>query len=381
MIPVTLMLLSAGRYQLTARECHLREHFGLGKDFSWTLRWNTAPTQPTKVKLNFFFPALLCLITLPACVAQDYTIANRGTFIPQNKKILLLKSKHDSQRDIILFETNLRVNTDGSAKSYHPQDLLGKEKALNNICNAVAVRKQGSKKNLCLGHSTFSHAIGIFKQFRDSRYERVPEGFEIGWDRVLARDGKTRKPCIFMTGEFKGYFGSLTALKNGLPADKKGECEVNDQVDPLTVPTLVLAGGNNPLQRFGARTGDLVLAFNTKNQSFSTGVIGDVGPADNLGEGSVALNMKLLGKNVPPTNKAETFNYAVNMPVLIAVIPASVSFHLATPYTAGNIGPACDRLAEGSRVRITGKVYRFHEIICAAAQAIAYRRINIPRQI
>jgi hypothetical protein len=49
-----------------------------------------------------------------------------------------------------------------------------------------------------------------------------------------------------------------------------------------------------------------VLAFNPQNQTFSAAVIGDTGPADNLGEGSVLLNMKLLGKTVPPANKTET---------------------------------------------------------------------------
>jgi hypothetical protein len=247
-----------------------------------------------------------------------------------------LKKKDNEQKKIILFATNLRVNTDGSPRSYHPQDPLGKVKALNNICNAVAIRKQGDKKNLCLDHSTFSQAVGIFERFRDSGFEKIP-GFQIIWEQVLAKDPKTGKPCIFSSGEFKGYFGSLTALKNELPADKKGECEVNDQVDPLQVPTLVLAGGNNPLQRFGAHKGDLVLAFNPQNQTFSAAVIGDTGPADNLGEGSVLLNMKLLGKTVPPANKTETFKYAVTTPVLIAVIPESGSFHPAKPYTAENI--------------------------------------------
>jgi putative SOS response-associated peptidase YedK len=34
-----------GRYRLTARERYLRDHFGIEEDFSWTPRWNIAPTQ------------------------------------------------------------------------------------------------------------------------------------------------------------------------------------------------------------------------------------------------------------------------------------------------------------------------------------------------
>lgn len=34
-----------GRYRLTAKERYLRDHFGIEEDFSWTPRWNIAPTQ------------------------------------------------------------------------------------------------------------------------------------------------------------------------------------------------------------------------------------------------------------------------------------------------------------------------------------------------
>ena len=60
-------------------------------------------------------------------------------------------------------------------------------------------------------------------------------------------------------GAFKGYFGSLTALKNGLTGDK-GECEINDQVNPIRVPALVLVGGENIVKNFGAKVGDLLVA-------------------------------------------------------------------------------------------------------------------------
>jgi putative SOS response-associated peptidase YedK len=34
-----------GRYRLTAKERHLRDHFGLDEDLHWEPRWNIAPTQ------------------------------------------------------------------------------------------------------------------------------------------------------------------------------------------------------------------------------------------------------------------------------------------------------------------------------------------------
>jgi hypothetical protein len=294
------------------------------------------------MKLKYFIAALSVIAAcMPVVQAQEFRVAQSQVFTPQNKKVLLLNDAA-SQRKIILFQTNLRVNTDGSPLSYHPQDPRGRTRALNNICNGVAVRRVNSNKNLCF--SEFAKAIQVFEQFRDSNFQTVPTGFRIAWQNVLATVKENGKdvPCVFGSGVFNGYFGSLTALKNGLTANK-GECDVNDQVNPMTVPALVLAGGQNPVRAFGAKLGDLLIAFNPRTQLFTAAIIGDTGPADNLGEGSVSLNMKLLGTTTPPTNKEETFRLSIeNTKVLIAIIPGSRVFNVAKPYTAENINQRID---------------------------------------
>jgi hypothetical protein len=128
--------------------------------------------------------------------AQGFTIARTGTFAPQKKPVLLLRDAQ-GQKPVILFQTPLRVNTDGSPLSYHPQDLRGRDKALNNICNAVAVRRTGSTVNLCF--TEFATAIRVFEQFRDTSYRTVPEGFQITWANVLATTKEQGRdvPCVF----------------------------------------------------------------------------------------------------------------------------------------------------------------------------------------
>jgi hypothetical protein len=82
----------------------------------------------------------------------------------------------------------------------------------------------------------------------------------------------------------------------------------------------------------------LLVAYNPATNLFSAAVIGDTGPPDNLGEGSVALNMSLRGLTTPPTKKSETF--ALNIEgqgVLIAIIPGSNSFQRTTPFSRENI--------------------------------------------
>lgn len=291
--------------------------------------------------------AITILFCASLAQAQNFHVSQTGVFAPpgqSSKKVLLLRNT--TGKSVILFQTGLRVNTDGSPKSYHPQDPRGSTIALNNVCNAIVVSRVGSSANLCFTH--FGEAIGVFEHWRDSDFKTVPAGFRITWQNVLPkvrRDG-VDVPCIFQSGDFKGFFGSMTALKNGLTADK-GECDQDDQVNPLAVPALVLVGGTNVVRNFGARVGDLLVAFNPKTQIFSAAVIGDTGPPDNLGEGSVALNMRLRGTTIPPKNKADTFRLSIDdAQVLIAIIPGSRTFHPARPFTDENIA---QRVADWQR--------------------------------
>ena len=292
---------------------------------------------------KYLLSALL-LVSLCASIlrAQEYRVAQTDVFTPQHKKILLLKDRR-SHRQIILFQTNLRVNTDGTPLSYHPQDPRGRTLAINTVCNGFAVTRVGSRDNLCLKRATYDEAIGVFERFRDSNYQNVP-GYEIRWQNVVAaiKENGREVPCIFQSGEFKGYFGSLTHLRNDITGDK-GECEIKDQVDPLEVPALVLTGGEHAVKAFGAKIGDLLIAYNPDTQLFTSAIIGDSGPPDNLGEGSVLLNMKLLGTTTLPKNKPETYDLSIeDTKVLIAIIPGSRHFNVAKPYTADNINQRID---------------------------------------
>lgn len=293
------------------------------------------------MKTKTLFITMALLISVNTAYSQTFGVSQTGTFKQgdgQIKKVLLLKKQGSTGKNVILFQTMLRVNTDGSPMSYHPEDPRGNIKALNNVCNAMSITQIATGKNLC--RTNFSKAIGIFEKFRDHDLV-VPSGFKINWVNVIPPEKKDGRdiPCTFKSGEFKGYFGSLTALKNGLPAAQRGECEADDQINPLKIPALVLVGGVNTVKAFGARVGDLVIAFNPKTNLTVAAVIGDTGPPDNLGEGSVALNMKLLGTTTPPTKKSETF--ALNIEgqgVLIAIIPASKDFRKnQSVYTIENI--------------------------------------------
>lgn len=153
-----------------------------------------------------------------------------------------------------VFKAPLAVNTDGAPTSYHPDDYAGQRLAMNHIENGITIRAAD-------GHAlNSSQRKAVFDQWRATPEWKVPAGFTISWKNVIAADGD--KPCIFKQAD-AGYFGSLTALKNGLAGAAAGECGRNNQIDQRLIPAIVLRGGSsNPLHAWGAAVGDLVLAIN-----------------------------------------------------------------------------------------------------------------------
>ena len=118
----------------------------------------------------------------------------------------------------------------------------------------------------------------------------------------------------------------------------KGECEINDQLNAEKIPTLVLAGGRNILTAFGAEVGDLLVAYNPRTQIYVAAIIGDTGPPDNLGEGSIALDLKLRGRSEIPKNYAELKRLSIeNTQVLVAIIQGSNTYSVSKPFTVINI--------------------------------------------
>lgn len=278
--------------------------------------------------------------------AQSFLIEKEGTFAP-NKKVLLFKNSYDKK--LILFKTNLRVNTDGIPISYHPFDLRGDSIALNTILNGVAIYRKidnvkisnpnnPNKFSSAERQKMRTEAYTVFEKFRDSDFQLIPDGYIINWQSVLIPENKNgiKKPCVLKNGEYKGYFASATALTNELKVNR-GECECNNQVNPFKIPTLVLAGGDNIVKQYGARVGDLLLAFNPLNKKLVYAIIGDIGPKDNLGEGSVILNMKLLNLVKFPKVRAETYKLSTKGDIIISIIPNTNNYRKAVPFSAENI--------------------------------------------
>lgn len=136
------------------------------------------------------------------------------------------------------YESGMTIDADGAPNAYHPENT-----GLDDLANAGAPGR---------------------------------------WEG-LAKDGDGQPFIQGSNDPFPGYYVSATALADHSKA-------VNDParyVDASKIPFIVLPGGM--ARQIGARPGDFAVVFNERNGKSSFAIYGDVGPADRIGEGSVAL--------------------------------------------------------------------------------------------
>jgi hypothetical protein len=174
-------------------------------------------------------------------------------------------------------------------------DFWGESEAFNNLCNAMSDACKGLKEPQLRARRVLTQtaaANGWPKQ--DLALTKIAKSI------IPFKDGK---PCPAKDG----YLISATSLLN---PEVKDACNIERYVDALVTPALVLPKPpkGQTLSRFGkldAAIGDLVVAMVPGASKPVFAVVGDHGPADALGEASIALNGKLLEKTGLPANYRE----------------------------------------------------------------------------
>ena len=241
---------------------------------------------------------LNCLfLVLPGLTAQaaDCGMAQAFKQPDGNAKTGFTSVWSDRDGKALFFIEALNVNTDGTRRSYSVDDFWGEEKALNNLCNAMS--------DAC---------AGLDKDGLRQRRLLTQKAFANGWPADLTAQTKISPAIIPFKGgkpcpPVDGFLVSATALHKPNVADA---CDIGNYADALVTPALVLPKNpaKNTLSEFAkrhAKVGDLAVALVPGSSAPVFAVVGDTGPAKVLGEGSVALNGKLLGKSAPPTNYQE----------------------------------------------------------------------------
>jgi len=212
----------------------------------------------------------------------------------------------DAAGKSLFFIGGLKTNTDGAKRSYSVTDFWGEQTALNNLCNAM--------RDSCAEMSS--------DQLRERRI-LTQKARADGWPADELRATEISSDIIPFSGskpcpEVDGYLISSTALEN---RSVPNACDPSRYVDAIKTPALVIPGGTSGFSGKGVKIGDLVVAVKPGSQEPVYAIVGDTGPAGKLGEGSIALAGKLLGKTAEPKNYKEIKSSWQIARALILVFP------------------------------------------------------------
>lgn len=130
------------------------------------------------------------------------------------------------------------------------------------------------------------------------------------WWALVTDNGKTNGTPIVQgpNSPAPGFYISTTALQDAsLPA-----ADTRRYVDSETIPYIVLPGHRGRQLSPKLRLGDVALVANGKTGAFSYAVYADVGPQDQIGEGSIALARALnVGADPKRGNGSHDIVYVV----------------------------------------------------------------------
>jgi hypothetical protein len=191
----------------------------------------------------------------------------------------------------LLFITSLKVNTDGTKISYHPHDPTGRRCASDPHASPCAIN------NIRNAFRDHTKPLSDFIAIRDTGYANLRRVWQVLSPDIIEKSAQTGKPCL----SADGYLVSMTAdvaVAGGW--NRVGDCDQSKWIDALTVPALVLPKqtASTPSQFLarGIAKRSLVTTISRgPNHRVVHGIVGDLGPANELGEASIAMNRALNG--------------------------------------------------------------------------------------
>jgi len=244
---------------------------------------------------------LLLFLTVLAAWAPSVTLAancgeNTKTTISTKAGNIQLMSSKSGAHPTIFYRTDLDVNTDGAARSYHPDDPRGNFRALNNLGNAIT-RAWGvnGKQVTCDGGDAANRHGDCFTEYMDayegaksngfdpSVFPRIETKFIIPWkfDPSIGHD----VPCL----NDEGFFVSQTSLHVN---SSLGVCDQDRYVDSLKINAVVYIPQKLISQGVTSDKGDLVVVRDRTTKRVAFALHGDSNPS-RIGEGTVALVAEL----------------------------------------------------------------------------------------
>jgi hypothetical protein len=242
------------------------------------------------------------------------------------------------RRPLLFIVGSLKVNTDGTKISYHQDDPTGRRCQGNPAATPCAIN---NVRNAFRDHR---RPVSEFEAVRNAGYPS-PRTFQVLSPNIIEKNRNTGKPCVTADG----YLVSMTAdvaVDGGFA--RQGDCDQSKWIDALTVPALVIPGGSQFLDLGVGKRSLVVAASRSATRRVVAGIVGDLGPANELGEASIAMNRKLNGlpDDELPKHRQDAIDrfQAGRSALLIFPGPSSV---LARPITSARVAEAgADALAK-----------------------------------
>ncbi|HEX2725309.1 MAG TPA: hypothetical protein VHN20_05770 [Beijerinckiaceae bacterium] len=236
----------------------------------------------------------------------------------------------------LLFITALKVNTDGTKISYHQDDPTGRR------CQADPSATPCAINNIQNAYSDLAKPVSAFTAVRDAGYPN-PRTWQVLSPDIIEMNASTGKPCITPDG----YLVSMTAdvaVDDG--RRRIGDCDPSKWIDALTAPAIVLPKRtrSRPSQflDMGLRQRSLVVAVSrSASKRVVPGIVGDLGPTNELGEASIAMNRDLngLAATDQPKHRQDAINRFQAGRTAVLLFPGT-DFVLARPITGARIAEA-----------------------------------------
>jgi hypothetical protein len=205
------------------------------------------------------------------------------------------------------FHSNSDVDTDGSGRSYHPDDIAGnKGLAQNTICNGVSRKSGGSPISCVGGGGACQKCLDLFRSV--DKADMLTNFTDYFSSFAIATKGKAA--CVIPDGQDNaGFFVSTTSYFT----QATDACDPAQYLDANVYPAIAVP---TSLLNRGVKKGDLVVVRNRKNGRIGYGVVYD-GSGNRIGESSVAMNRQILcqknmsGCVAPPVPTSLKESYAL----------------------------------------------------------------------
>lgn len=214
----------------------------------------------------------LFLLLIPfGARAQPFGLTGIGRFAHVDLGQVPLFTVPGSSPRAVAFASQMMVNTDGAPDSYHPDDI-----GITHLCNGVSVGRECTWKANCM------------PDFRKARAEGFRGATKICFFGMVA-DAQGVPVVQGPNDPAPGFYVSTTAFRQPGEATNRQQAYLNsNEIAFIVIPR------RWQQQKFqGVGLGDFAAVLRKSNDSLTFAIVGDLGPNNKIGEGSVELHEAL----------------------------------------------------------------------------------------